>query len=428
MFEKFTDGMERVLTPFANFMNGNKYISTIQDAFAANMPFIIIGSFALMFNLALCSTSSGLASISGFEWLADFSGIFTLINFACISCMALWIVFLIGYMLGEKNDQKPLICGIISVCCFVIMSNQDELTDNLGASALFLAIFVGFLSIALFSKLMTFEKIKIRLPESVPPMISASFNSLIPAFITIFVFGIVAGVFYTLTGMYVNDVIYNMLQAPFGGIVGTQLGVSIIIVMQQLLWWLGIHGQMAMNPVTVPVRTAALAANMAAVAAGSVPEEFYTMAFVHTFMNLGGGGIVISLALAILVFSKRDDYKQICKMGFVPLVFGISEPIVFGLPIMLNPTFLIPFVLAPLVTTNIGYLAIQMGFLTPAYVESISGAPMFLQQFLAFSGQWSSLVLVVIVVVVAFLIYAPFVIISNKQYERERAEAAQLEA
>ena len=78
-----------------------------------------------------------------------------------------------------------------------------------------------------------------------------------------------------------------------------------------------------------------------------MPEEVYTKAIMHLFSNLGGGGIVISLALAILAFSKKKEEKQICKISMIPLICGISEPVVFGLPIMLNPVYLIPFVLAP---------------------------------------------------------------------------------
>ena len=103
----------------------------------------------------------------------------------------------------------------------------------------------------------------------------------------------------------------------------------------------------------------------------------------------------------------------------VPLVCGISEPMVFGLPIMLNPIYLIPFVLAPLVTTNIGFFAIKSGFLTTNYVESIAGLPMFIQQFLAYNGQISSLVLVAVNIAVAFLIYAPFVIAANRKSDAE---------
>lgn len=416
MLEKFTTILEKVLMPITNYMNRNKYICAIRDSFSIMMPVIIVGSFALLFNIFVC-TKTGLAQFEGLAWLENYSKIFSTVNFTCISCMALWLVFLMGYQLGEK--QNKLLSTLITTVCFLVVSDQENLLSNLGASALFLAFFVAILSNLIFVNLMRFEKIKIKLPDSVPPMIARSFNSLIPAWITITVFGIFAGTLYGATGLYINTIIYNVIQVPFNQIIGSQIGVSIIVVLSQLLWWTGIHGHMAMNVIAKPVRTAALAANIAAVSAGLVPEEFYTLAYVHLFTNLGGSGIVISLALAILVFSKRQEYKDITKLSMIPLICGISEPMVFGLPIMLNPIFLIPFVLVPLITANIGYYAITSGFLVSSYVESVAGMPMFIQQFLGFSGQWQAILLTVVVLVIGFLSYAPFVILSNKKTESE---------
>ena len=405
MLEKFTTILEKVLMPITNYMNRNKYICAIRDSFSIMMPVIIVG------------TKTGLAQFEGLAWLENYSKIFSTVNFTCISCMALWLVFLMGYQLGEK--QNKLLSALITTVCFLVVSDQENLLSNLGASALFLAFFVAILSNLIFVNLMRFEKIKIKLPDLVPPMIARSFNSLIPAWITITVFGIFAGTLYGATGLYINTIIYNVIQVPFNQIIGSQIGVSIIVVLSQLLWWTGIHGHMAMNVIAKPVRTAALAANIAAVSAGLVPKEFYTLAYVHLFTNLGGSGIVISLALAILVFSKRQEYKDITKLSMIPLICGISEPMVFGLPIMLNPIFLIPFVLVPLITANIGYYAITSGFLVSSYVESVAGMPMFIQQFLGFSGQWQAILLTVVVLVIGFLSYAPFVILSNKKTESE---------
>ncbi|WP_166082264.1 PTS sugar transporter subunit IIC [Erysipelothrix anatis] len=413
MLEKFTNSLEKILMPITNYMNSNKYVLAIRDSFTIMMPVVIIGSFALLFNILLFSTS-GLAQFKGFEWLSNYSSIMSTVVFATINCMSLWIVFLMGYSLADKDGQSRLLPALIATVSFLVVSDQENLLSNLGATSLFLAFIVSIISSIVFGKLSRIEKIKIKLPDSVPPMISQSFNALIPAWITVTIFGIFSGVLFGTTGLYINSIIYNIIQVPFNQIVGSQLGVSIIVVLSQLLWWMGIHGHMAMNVIAKPVRAAAIAANIAAVSAGLVPKEFYTLAYVHLFTNLGGSGIVISLALSILVFSKKKEYKDITKVSMVPLICGISEPMVFGLPIMLNPIFLIPFVLVPLITANIGYYAITSGFLTTSYVESIAGMPMVLQQILSFSGQWQALLMIVIVITIGFVIYTPFVLLSNK--------------
>ena len=367
MLEKFTSLLEKFLMPITNYMNSNKYICAIRDSFSIMMPIIIVGSFALLFNIFICS-KTGLAQFESFTWLENYSNMFSTVNFVCISCMAIWLVFLMGYTLGEEKNK--LLSALVTTVCFLVVSNQENLLSELGASALFLAFFVAIISNILFTSLMKLDKIKIKLPDTVPPMIARSFNSLIPAWLTITVFGLFAGILYGATGLYINNIIYNVIQVPFNQVVGSQLGVSIIVLLSQLLWWTG---------------------------------------------------IVISLALAILVFSKRQEYKDITKLSMLPLICGISEPMVFGLPIMLNPIFLIPFVLVPLITANIGYYAITSGFLTASYVESIAGMPMFIQQFLAFSGQWQAIVLTIVVIVVGFILYTPFVIISNRKNASELA-------
>lgn len=421
MLEKLTAFLEKVLMPITDYMNNNRYVGAIRDSFTIMMPVVIVGSFALLFNIFICS-KTGLAQFEAFSWLENYSKMFSSVNYATISCMSLWMVFMMGYILGDDKGSNKLLSAIISTVSFFVLLNQDSIASNLGAASLFLAFFVAILSNVIFNWLMKFDKIKIKLPDSVPPMIGRSFNALIPTFITLMIFGIFAGTLYGLTGLYINDIIYSVIQVPFNQIVGSQLGVSVIVLLSQLLWWTGIHGHMAMNVIAKPVRTAALAANIAAVSAGLVPTEFYTLSYVHLFTNLGGSGIVISLALAILVFSKRQEHKDITKVSMIPLICGISEPMVFGLPIMLNPVFLIPFVVVPLITANLGYYAITSGFLTASYVESIAGMPMFIQQFLSFSGQWQALILTVAVILIGFVIYAPFVILSNREVKAKTVE------
>ena len=415
---KMTSWFEKWIGPIAEFTNTNIYLTSISDAFTMQMPLIIVGSFALLLNIFICS-GTGLAKYESLAWLANYGRVFSTINYACISCMALWTCVLIAYSLGKKKGLKPEFCAVLSAVCFLILTNQENIGGNLGASALFLGFFVGILSIFLYGKLMSYEKIKIKMDASVPPMIASSFNSLIPVAITLLFFGLVAGVLYGTTQMYLNEIVYKVIQVPFNQVVGSQLGVSIIIILSQLLWWMGIHGHMAMNVVAKPVRQAAIAANMEAVAAGLLPTQWYTLAYVHTFTNLGGGGVVISLAISILLFSKRSDRKDITKVSMIPLICGISEPMVFGLPIMLNPIYIIPFVLTPLICGNIGYYAQVSGFLTPSYVESIPGMPMFIQQFLAYSGQWQAIVLTILVILIGVIIYTPFVLIDNAQAKKE---------
>lgn len=111
------------------------------------------------------------------------------------------------------------------------------------------------------------------------------------------------------------------------------------------------------------------------------------------------------------------------KLGLVPSIFGINEPVIYGLPIVLNPVLGIPFIIVPLVTTLIGYISTQIGFMPCAVIECPVGLPVFVNTFVGYSGSWQAMVTVVICFVVAVALYTPFVIMANKQAEKEALAA-----
>lgn len=339
------DKISKLLMPFAKFMNTNKYITTIRDTFVLYMPFIMVGSFASLFSSLLCSDTIGLAAIDIFSWLTLLQPAFNALNFATISCMSLIIVAILGGLLGKKNGMKSYTAAGIAFCCYISLIPQevqatiDEasaiVSNTLSASSfnaqgLFLAIFVAIISVELFSFLMKFEKIKIKMPKEVPEGISSSFNAIIPAAIVLFLMAIIGGMFKSGTGYYINEWFYNVLQAPFHSITETPLGLIIIVFMTQILWWFGIHGGMVMSSVTEGLMIAGLAANIEAVNSGAVATHWFTKAFNVTFLAAGGSGIVISLLVCLILFSKRDEYKQISKACLIPALFSISEPAAWG--------------------------------------------------------------------------------------------------
>lgn len=428
------DKISKLLMPFAKFMNTNKYITTIRDTFVLYMPFIMVGSFASLFSSLLCSDTIGLAAIDIFSWLTLLQPAFNALNFATISCMSLIIVAILGGLLGKKNGMKSYTAAGIAFCCYISLIPQevqatiDEasaiVSNTLSASSfnaqgLFLAIFVAIISVELFSFLMKFEKIKIKMPKEVPEGISSSFNAIIPAAIVLFLMAIIGGMFKSGTGYYINEWFYNVLQAPFHSITETPLGLIIIVFMTQILWWFGIHGGMVMSSVTEGLMIAGLAANIEAVNSGAVATHWFTKAFNVTFLAAGGSGIVISLLVCLILFSKRDEYKQISKACLIPALFSISEPAMFGLPIILDSILLIPFVLAPIVTGLFGYAVHYFGLLACSTVDQPFGLPIFIRPFVGYQSL-NVIWICLMVFVIAFLIYFPFVLISNKLYEKEK--------
>ena len=162
------------------------------------------------------------------------------------------------------------------------------------------------------------RQIKIKMPPSVPAAISQSFNTLIPILITLTVTAVGGILFYLATGSYLNEWVYSVIQSPLEVIFQSPAGIIGIVIISQIFWFLGIHGGLIISPIRNPLMSAAIAANTAAVAAGSVANQPVTMGFWTFFIVAGGAGMILSLIIAIFLFSKREDHRMIAKLGAIP--------------------------------------------------------------------------------------------------------------
>ena len=185
-----------------------------------------------------------------------------------------------------------------------------------------------------------------------------------------------------------------------------------------LLWGFGIHSAYIFNPILEPIYLASLASNVAAINAGQAATEVITKPFLDSVAFMGGAGNMLALVIAIFLVSKRSDYKVIAKLGFIPAIFNISEPLMFGLPVVMNPILIIPMIGATLAGLGIGVLAIQIGLMANTYVLIPWTTPPVINSFLATGGDFMSAVVGLVILVVSIFIYIPFVKVMNK----ERAE------
>lgn len=428
--QKFEDG----LLVIAEKVEENKYLGSVKHAFTVFMPFIIVGSFATLFNSLITSNTTGLA-----KWIPALEKIkpaFAAVNFATMSFMTVPIIFLIAMQLAKANKVPEYITGIVVVASYisVIPEAVTVIVDKkagtaagipaaaLGAQGLFIGMILAILVAELFSKLSKIEAIKIKMPPSVPTAISTSFNTLIPIMITVTITAIIGNLFFNFTGIYVNEFIYKVVQAPLEVIFQSPVGIIAIVIFSQLFWFLGIHGGLVISPIRNPLMAAAIAANIAAVNAGEVANQAVTYGFWMSFVVPGGAGITLSLILAIFIFSKRDDHKMIAKVAFLPGLCGISEPIVFGLPLVLNPTFAIPFILNSGIATGIALFATKIGFMACNTVDVPFGVPILIAPFIGHG--WQGVIVQIIIFAVCTFTWAPFVLMSNRQAKAEESNQA----
>lgn len=465
MNEKFTNA----LLSFAGKMQSNSVLNAIKDSFIDNMPVVIMGSFCVLFQFTICTTADGyisLARVPGMAWLSKLTPIFTTANYGCMNFLAVAIVVLIAIhfseSLGNAHDNTA---PAVALASFVTLITTTVTSTNTAgalaeasngaltlagsetaavpvtvgsvvassytsANGLFVALITGLVATTIYTKLKMSGKLKITLPDSVPPNVSASFAVLFPAVLTITCVS-VAGFLISLTGMSIFEVIAKIM-APLQAIMTGLPGYEVVVFLMLLLWWFGIHGPNVMSPVTTAFMTSAYAANNALYGAGVTPVAGATgvvgdvtykysiicTPFGSTFFSSTGSGITGGLILAILLFSKRDDYKAIAKLAIPCGIFNINEPIIFGIPMVMNPLLGIPFFLAPMVSVALGYFATKLGICPVMVVDAPWTTPCGILGFLASGGRlMGGICQLVCVMGASTLIYTPFVIMANGQVE-----------
>lgn len=423
--EKFEDGLGVI----AEKVDSNKYLGSIKDAFTAYVPFIIAGSFGSLLTQLISSTKTGLAQ--WVPWLANLGPAFAALTFCTISCMTVPIVYLIAVHLARHNGTPEHATGILCLAAYISMvpntvtATIKDASDNvlsgtaaglstgaLGAQGLFMGMIMTVLFCELFKALTQVERLKIKMPDSVPPAITTSFNTLIPIFLLLLLSSVVGALFDQAAGSYLNEWIYSVLQKPIEVLANTPAGVIFLALFSQLFWFLGIHGGLVIEPIRSPLSASALAANIAAVTAGGVATNPLTRGFWTVFVVAGGAGLTFSLIISLLLFSKEEDKRAIAKMAFLPGFLGIGEPMVFGLPLVLNPVFAIPFIINSAIAAAIGLGAIGIGFISCSTVDAPFGLPLFLNATLSFG--WHGAIVQLIILAVGFLIWTPFVFASNR--------------
>ncbi|MEE4481550.1 PTS transporter subunit EIIC [Serratia ficaria] len=432
----FRDRLIDSLGAFANTFNSYRYIMAIKASFITLMPVIIVGAFSVLISNMVMDPKNGLASFAMFSFLADLKPIMSSINYATLSFLNIGAVFLIGIELGKINGSRSLFPGLLAVICFIsvtpttvelMVNNQMQLVKDVLAKqfsdtrSLFLGMFIAILSVEIYSKLETLDRLKIKMPESVPPNVSASFSALIPAIFTVVAIATFGFVFHRLTGIYLYDAVYQVVQQPLETVVQSLPGILILMFVAQLFWVIGIHGNQMVKPIREPLLLGAIMVNMTAFEQGKDIPNIITMPFWDVYMSIGGSGITLGLLFAVMIATKRKEMREIGKLSLGPSFFNINEPVIFGMPIMLNPILAIPFIITPLITGTIGYFATSIGFAGKAVVMVPWTTPPIINAWLSTAGSMGAVITQLICIVVATLIYLPFV----KVAARRAAQAEQ---
>lgn len=431
---KFTDFIEKKIAPMANKLGRNKYVVALQNSFFAMIPFITVGSLALVLisppaDYTTMDPGFGRSLMQGWQAFADFTGpTFNFINAVTMSLLALWIAMGMGLNLAKQYKMQPHVPTLVTTMSFLIwatMNPEGGLTFSyLDGTGLFVALVASIVSFELYRTLSEKKVGHIDLSGAgVPPALADSLGNLVPLVIIFILFGVVGQVIMAITGSPVPDLMY-IIMSPLMALVDSLAGIIFLAVLVMILWWFGIHDSVITGPLDVFLMNN-YSANMTAFAAGTaaislpyiVNEPFW-----WTFMTIGGSGATLGLAFLAMT-SKSKQIRTVGRLGVVPAFFNINEPLIFGLPIMYNPTLLIPFVLAMPVNGVITYLCMSLGIVNKAFSYGGWNMPAPISAFIA-TLDWRAIVLTVVLIIIDMVIYLPFFKVFEKQKLEEEAGTA----
>jgi PTS system cellobiose-specific IIC component len=418
--------LESILMPLAERIGKNKYLIAIRDGFLLSMPLLIVGSFFLLIaNFPIPGWTNFWAGFFGENWDAYFAKP----TDATFSIMAMLAVVGIGYSFSEQMKVDKLFGAAVSlVCWFLIMPYKIMVNDTavsgiplgwVGSKGIFVGIIVAFLSVHIYAWVNKKGWI-IKMPDGVPPTVAKSFSALIPAGISVLVFFIINIIFAMTPYDNAFNFVFTILQTPLLKLGNTLPAMVIAYIFLHLFWFFGVNGGSVVGAVFNPILQTLSAENLAAFQAGQPLPNIISQQFQDLFATFGGCGSTLSLLIAMLFFCRSKRIKELGKLAFIPGLFGINEPIVFGLPILLNPMILIPFMLVPTINIVISYFCMSIGLVPLCSGVAIPWTmPVILSGFLA-TG-WQGAVLQLILLVLGVFIYMPFIKMMDKQYMEEES-------
>ena len=411
------------LQSWGNKVQANKAISAVSSGMMTTMSLVLAG--------AIFSIVATVGSLFGVIQQTDAAYQWLMMPYnMTMGLLSVAVAFSVGYIYSRNLELKGEVAnGLVALFLFLMVCSpvssvtlEGGITANmmdttyLGGMGLFTAMIVPIVALRVI-KFCADHHVMIKMPDAVPAFLSESLASLVPLIINILFWCGLNTAVSTMFGMSIPAAIMALLSAPLGMLTSVP-GLILLIVVTLVLWCLGIHGTAITSVVFTAPMIALFQQNAELVAAGMAPQ-FAPVLILSAMTCCGGTGSVLPLAVLCLR-GKSERLKAVGKAGIVPALFNISEPILFGAPIMYNPILAIPFIGAPVITALLLYLGYSIGFFQPGYVLMMTSLPIFVGDFLS-AMAWQNLFIPVVAFIVGIVCCTPFVRAYDRQCVAEEA-------
>ena len=395
-----------------------KGVVALKDGLLYTMPLTIVGSvFLLLANFPVQAVVNWLDSMGWIDPLNQAYG-------ATFNIIALIGVIGIAYKYVKNEGYEALNAGVLAAVTFIlttdsfVVTESGEIVSNVinktwtAGQGMISAIIIGLLVGWIYSWFMK-NDIRIKMPAGVPEGVANSFTALIPGFVIVTGATLIYSFFKFVLDTTFIEAVYAFIQTPLQGLTDSLGGVIVMTLMIPFLWFFGIHGSTIVGGIIGSVLTANSLANQAILDSGMALTienggRIVTQQFLDQFINVTGAGMTIGLVIYMIFFAKSAQCKELGRLGGVPGLFNINEPILFGTPIVMNPFLAIPFIAMPVISGLILYFSIAVG-LVPMFggVMVPWTTPPIVSGFLV--GGWKMAVLQTFILALSFFVYLPFI-------------------
>ncbi|HEL1562546.1 TPA: PTS lactose transporter subunit IIBC [Streptococcus suis] len=416
--------------PFFEKISRNIYLGAIRDGFLAAMPAILFSSIFIL--IAALPEVVGITLPEAFStWLWKVYGYSMGVVAILVSATtARYLAESVNRKMPGNKKINAVSVMLASIVSFLVLST-DELEGGLasgymGTKGLLAAFVAAFITVNVY-KFCVIRDITIKMPKEVPGTISQTFRDIFPFSFAVFAAVIIDTIIRYFFGTSFAEVVTNLFQPLFVAADG-YLGISLIWGATALFWFVGVHGPSITGPAIAAVAYTNVELNLQLVKSGQHASNVLTEPLGSFVGNLGGTGATLVVPFLFLLFAKSKQLRAVGKASFIPVSFAVNEPLLFGAPIVLNPYFFIPFILASIVNVCIFKFFVDvfqmnsfiyvLPWATPGPIGIILGTGVSL---LAVS-------LVFVLIVVDAIIYFPFIKAYDASLLEEEAVAESITA
>ncbi|MFM2476478.1 PTS sugar transporter subunit IIC [Celerinatantimonas sp. MCCC 1A17872] len=412
----FANAVEEYIAPIAKVLSQSNHITAMRDSFQLSMPFIIVGSLFIPFLYppVTANSTDGWMQI-WYQFSQNYRPLLLPPYQITFGVISLTIAFGASASLAKQYQMPQRLCGLTSCMAFLLLiglfNHSSQAYQYLGSTGMFTALFASFYSVEMIRLCQRLGWI-IQLPEEVPQITQRGFALIIPLLLIM----VSLTIFNELIFQYTGAIFPKLVEQVFQPLVIASDSLPAIIIslmVCSLLWFIGIHGALLVTGIMNPFWMTNLSTNQLALAAGQVPPHIFLQAFWDYYLLIGGVGSTLPLVFMALR-SRSRQLRSVGKVGVIPSLFNINEPILFGFPIIMNPLFFLPFLFVPVINACIAWYLTQIGWLSRFVAMLPWSTPGPIGAAWAANGSLNNACMSLLAIVLSWLIYRPFFKVHEK--------------